>query len=215
MGSLAGCQTTLNVQDLKSADCFFPDTPEIEAPQWVCGITPEGVEISATGYAKKNIAGFSIMNDMSRNDARINLGRQFEVNVKSLVKTVVTANTESGDEAVSENVKEYFEITNFKAPTSLTKVESNGRELSTKPEDISDIIKKLKSISHHDRAGFHTEHLEKGEYDHPENHIHLEKGNQLTFPEYFNAWINGRGVWPQLYTKVVVEVVGLLRLLRR
>ncbi len=95
--------------------------------------------------------------------------------------------------SVKFDVKEYFEITNFKAPTSLTKVESNGRELSTKPEDISDVIKKLKSISHHDRAGFHTEHLEKGEYDHPENHIHLEKGNQLTFPEYFNSWDKWKG----------------------
>lgn len=129
VGSLAACQSTSNVQDLKSAACYFPDAPESEAPQWVCGITPEGIEISATGYAKKNIAGLSVMNDISRNDARVNLGRQFDVNVKSLVKTVVTANTESGNEAVSENVKEYFEkVTKSISSTTL----SNSRIITSK-----------------------------------------------------------------------------------
>jgi len=121
VGSLAACQTTSNVQELKSASCSFPDAPEAEAPQWVCGITPDGIEISATGYAKKNIAGLSVMNDLSKNDARVQLGRQFEVNVKSLVKTVVTANTDTGNEGVSENVKEYFEkIAKSISSTTLT-----------------------------------------------------------------------------------------------
>ena len=129
VGSLTGCQTTSSVQDLKSAACFFPDFPEAEAPQWVCGITPEGVEISATGYAKKNIAGLSVMNDISRNDARVNLGRQFEANVKSLIKTAVTTTSETESEGVSENVTEYFEKT---AKSIASTTLSNSRILTTK-----------------------------------------------------------------------------------
>jgi len=127
-GSLSACQTTSDVQDLKSADCFFPDAPGNEAPQWVCGITPEGLEISATGYAKKNLAGLSVMNDISRNDARVNLGRQFEVNVKSLIKQVVVAKTTTESEGVSENVEEYFEkVAKSISSTTLT----NSRIAST------------------------------------------------------------------------------------
>ncbi|WP_372882265.1 hypothetical protein [Psychromonas sp.] len=130
IGSLAACQTTSNVQEIKSAACFFPDAPEKEAPKWICGITPDGVEISATGYSKKNIAGLSVMNNIARNDARVNLGRQFEVNVKSLVKSAMVANTvsESETEGASENVNEYFEtVTKSISSTTLT----NSRILST------------------------------------------------------------------------------------
>lgn len=128
VGSLTACQTTSTVQDINSTACFFPDATEQEAPQWVCGITPEGLELSATGYAKKNVAGLSVMNDISRNDARVNLGQQFEVNVKSLVKTLVVATTDSENEAVSENVKEYFEkVTKSISSTVLT----NSRVITT------------------------------------------------------------------------------------
>lgn len=129
-GSLAACQTTSDVQSLKSAVCFFPDAPGKKAPKWVCGITPDGVEISATGYAQKNIAGLSVMNNIATNNARINLGRQFEVNVKSLVKSAVVAKADSDSESgkVSENVNEYFEkVTKSISTTTL----SNSRILST------------------------------------------------------------------------------------
>lgn len=128
-GSLSACQTTSDVQDLKSADCFYPDAPGSEAPKWICGITPEGLEISATGYAKKNVAGLSVMNDISRNDARVNLGRQFEVNVKSLIKTAMVAETITESDTASENVEEYFEkVAKSISSTTLT----NSRIVSTR-----------------------------------------------------------------------------------
>jgi transcription termination factor NusB len=127
-GALSACQTTSDLQDIKSADCFFPDAPASVAPQWVCGITSKGLEISATGYAKKNLAGLSVMNDISRNDARINLGRQFEVNVKSLIKQALVAKTTTENEGGSENVEEYFEkVVKSISSTTLT----NSRIVST------------------------------------------------------------------------------------
>lgn len=129
LSAITGCQTTSSVQDLQSMDCFFPDAPETQAPQWVCGVTPEGVAISSTGFAKKNIAGLSVMNDMSTTDARSNLGRQFEVSVQSIIKTAVTSNTNTSDQEATENVKEYFEkITKNVSSTTL----NNSRIMSRK-----------------------------------------------------------------------------------
>lgn len=117
---LTGCQSTSSVNDIQSLACFYPDAPKEEAPQWICGVTPTGLEISATGYAKKNVAGASIMNDISVNDARVNLGRQFEVNVQSILKTAATSSTNTTTEAVSENVNEYFEnVTKSVSSTTL------------------------------------------------------------------------------------------------
>ncbi|MBB1273372.1 MULTISPECIES: LPP20 family lipoprotein [Psychromonas] len=117
---LTACQSTSSVNDVQSLACFYPDAPKEEAPQWVCGVTPTGLEISATGYAKKNVAGASIMNDISINDARVNLGRQFEVNVQSILKTASTSSTNTTTEGVSENVDEYFEnVTKSISSTTL------------------------------------------------------------------------------------------------
>ena len=117
---LTACQSTSSVNDVQSLACFYPDAPKEEAPQWVCGVTPTGLEISATGYAKINVAGASIMNDISINDARVNLGRQFEVNVQSILKTASTSSTNTTTEGVSENVDEYFEnVTKSISSTTL------------------------------------------------------------------------------------------------
>jgi hypothetical protein len=120
LGAITACQTTSNVQEIQSTACFFPDAPKTEAPQWVCGVTPEDMAISSTGFAKKNIAGLSVMNDMSTTDARSNLGRQFEVSVQSIIKTAVTSETNTADQESTENVKEYFEkITKNVSSTTL------------------------------------------------------------------------------------------------
>ena len=60
------------------------------------------------------------MNDISINDARVNLGRQFEVNVQSILKTASTSSTNTTTEGVSENVDEYFEnVTKTISSTTL------------------------------------------------------------------------------------------------
>ncbi|WP_354624107.1 LPP20 family lipoprotein [Psychromonas sp. MME2] len=128
VGLLSACQSTSNVEDLQSMACFYPDAPKEEAPKWVCGITPQGLEISATGFAKKNVAGTSIMSDISVNDARVNLARQFEVNVQSIIKTATTSNTDSSNEAINENVNEYFE----KVTKSISSTVLNNSRIITK-----------------------------------------------------------------------------------
>lgn len=133
VSAITGCQTTSNVKDIQSMACFFPDAPENEAPQWVCGITPEGLAISSTGYAKKNVAGLSVMNDISTSDARVNLGRQFEVSVQSIIKTAVTSDTSTTDQETSENVKEYFEkVTKNVSSTTLSNSRIIARKASPK-----------------------------------------------------------------------------------
>jgi len=117
---LSGCQSTSTEQDELSLACFYPDAPTEKAPQWVCGVTPQELEISATGYAKKNVAGASIMNDVSLNDARVSLGRQFEINVQSIIKSASTSSTNTTTLGVSENVDEYFEnVTKSISSTTL------------------------------------------------------------------------------------------------
>lgn len=142
---LVGCQSTPPEpkNEIDEMACYFPDAPKEVAPKWVCGITPSTLEISATGYAKKNVAGLSVMNDIALTDARVNLGTQFQVSVQSIVKTALTsevktskaegsAGTEGATEEdktlvaadqqqVNENVTEYFEkITKNISSTVLT-----------------------------------------------------------------------------------------------
>lgn len=131
LGTIAGCQTTApreNINEINSMACFYPDAPETQAPNWVCGVTPDGLAISATGYAKKNAAGLSVMNDISVTDARVNLARQFEVTVQSIIKTVTTAETTTSDISASDNVREYFE----KITKSISSATLNNSRIMTK-----------------------------------------------------------------------------------
>jgi len=132
---LAGCQSTAPIAEPKNEinemACYYPDAPAEIAPKWICGITPSHLAISSTGYAKKNVAGLSVMNDIALTDARVNLGTQFKVSVQSIVKTALVSevktsnatgsagtedrNTEettsvaADQQQVNENVTEYFE----------------------------------------------------------------------------------------------------------
>ena len=155
MATLAACQSTAPTSEPKNEiddmACYFPDAPSEVAPKWICGITPSTLEISATGYAKKSVAGLTVMRDKSLADARVNLGTQFEVSVKSLVKTAITSETKTSSgtgssatenktttettavgasqEQVTDEVTEYFEkITKNISSTTLT----NSRVIATK-----------------------------------------------------------------------------------
>lgn len=131
LGTLVGCQTTApkgSVTEINSMACFYPDAPDTQAPKWVCGVTPEGLAISATGYAKKNAAGLSVMSDISLSDARVNLARQFEVKVQSIIKTATTAESTTSDISASDNVREYFE----KITKSISSVTLKNSKIMTK-----------------------------------------------------------------------------------
>ena len=57
------------------ADCTYPDAPDQVAPGWICDEPVAGVELSATGYAKKSAAGHSFMKQMAMADARMQLAQ--------------------------------------------------------------------------------------------------------------------------------------------
>jgi len=128
LGLLAGCASNDTVQNVQQIDCFYPDAPTVAAPRWVCDVMPEGIEMGAVGYAKKSVAGLSIMRDVATNDARARLAQQFESNVNTLFKQATTANINSTTENVSEQVSEYFESVT-KNVTSRTL--SNSRVIVT------------------------------------------------------------------------------------
>ena len=150
---LAGCQSipTEPKNEIDELACYYPDAPQQIAPKWVCGRTPNSLEISATGYAKKNVAGLSVMNDIALTDARVNLGTQFQISVQSIVKIALTAETKTTSaegsagtksnnsdqktlvgaeqQQINEKVTEYFEkITKNISSTVLT----NSREIVRK-----------------------------------------------------------------------------------
>ncbi len=126
--ALAGCKSTDTVQTVQDIECFYPDAPTSKAPKWVCDITPNGIELGAVGYAKKSIAGLSIMRDVAVNDARAKLAQQFETSVQSVFKQAIKASTVSTTESVNENVNEYFESV---TKNVTSRVLSNSRVIVT------------------------------------------------------------------------------------
>lgn len=128
LGMLAGCQSSDTVKAVQQIDCFYPDSPASAAPRWVCDVMPEGIEMGAVGYAKKSVAGLSIMRDVATNDARSRLAQQFESNVNTIFKQATQANIVSTTESASEEVNEYFESVT-KNMTSRTL--SNSRVIVT------------------------------------------------------------------------------------
>jgi len=112
---LSGCQST-SVDDLQSMDCYYPDapainSPEIEAPQWVCGlVTPKGLAVSSVGYAKKSLGGLSIMNNISATNARAELARIFKTTAQSQISNALTANV-TNSSVESESTETATQIT--------------------------------------------------------------------------------------------------------
>jgi hypothetical protein len=134
IAALSACQSTPSEETTQKTDlndfstpCMYPDEPTVEAPRrWICGEIPASLEISATGYAKKSIAGMSVMAPKSEADARTKLGQAFESQVSSVVKNAVTSSlasskveaeggspisdeTSAVESKTNEQVTEYFE----------------------------------------------------------------------------------------------------------
>ncbi|MCW8331914.1 LPP20 family lipoprotein [Photobacterium sp. SDRW27] len=129
--ALTGCQSTSSVgNDINQMACYFPDdlAQEHQAPQWVCGTMPQGVEIGGIGYAKKSAAGLSVMRTVAVNNARKDLAQQFETNVNTMFKQAMDSTITSTGEAVSEKVNEHFEsVTKNMTSRSL----ANSRVIAT------------------------------------------------------------------------------------
>ncbi len=109
--ALTACSNTQTVEQAqKYAPCTFPDSPTVEAPAWICDIMPKDLAAGATGYAKKSVAGMSVMRSVAINDARVQLASQFQTDVNNMFKRVIEASTNTTTEAgADENVLDTVE----------------------------------------------------------------------------------------------------------
>ena len=108
---LSGCASTPPPQVV--ADCTFPDSPEVAAPDWVCGMPVVGIEVSAVGSFRKIGAGNQFQKTQATAAARNQLASQMKVHVKRLVKNYAETTGVGDDEtvdAVSSDVSK--QITN-------------------------------------------------------------------------------------------------------
>lgn len=67
-------------------ECVFPDSPDVEAPGWVCDFPVDGVEVSATGSAEFSGAGHDFMKQMAATSARVQLAQRMRVQVQNMIK---------------------------------------------------------------------------------------------------------------------------------
>lgn len=108
--ALAGCNSTQTVEQAQQfAQCTFPDAPTTEAPAWICDVMPTDLEAGAMGYAKKSIAGMSVMRKVAINEARVQLAAQFQTDVNNMFKQAVQSSVNTSNEGAVENVVETFE----------------------------------------------------------------------------------------------------------
>jgi len=92
---LAGCSSAIKV-----ADCTFPDTPSASAPNWVCDMPAEGVEVSAVGSYRPTKAGVQFQKTQATASARNRLAASMKVYVKQLVKNYTEVTGVGDDETV-------------------------------------------------------------------------------------------------------------------
>lgn len=112
VGALAalvvGCSSTDTVEGVQSfAQCTFPDSPQVEAPAWICDVMPKDIAIGAQGYAKKSVAGMSVMKKVAINNARAAMASTFETDVSNMFRQALSGKTntttaDGSDEAVVE-----------------------------------------------------------------------------------------------------------------
>ena len=84
------------------ADCTYPDAPDQVAPAWICDEPVAGVELSATGYAKKSSAGHSFMKQMATADARVQLAQTFKSHVSNMIKQYAETTGAADSETVDQ-----------------------------------------------------------------------------------------------------------------
>ena len=66
------CLTMLFIQK-EQPSCTYPDSPDLEAPAWLCNSSLEGVELAEVGSFRQTKAGVQFQKDQAIADARIKL----------------------------------------------------------------------------------------------------------------------------------------------
>lgn len=92
--ALTGC-----ISDKTSIDygeCNYPDSPNEEAPGWVCSQQVESIEIQSVGYSKKLASGPGMMTDVAVTEARSRLAGEFSTQVNSRLSRLTEDSTIDG-----------------------------------------------------------------------------------------------------------------------
>lgn len=102
---LAACSSSPTIEDVQQTKCSYPDSPDTEAPLWVCDVMPSDLPVGATGYAKKSIGGFGIMRKTAIADARANLAAQLEAKITDnyIKNKTILSNNEKSSTQLQEN----------------------------------------------------------------------------------------------------------------
>ncbi|SDI59917.1 LPP20 lipoprotein [Ferrimonas sediminum] len=93
---MAGCTSTPEPMTLA---CTFPDSPQVEAPSWICDEGVDNYALTAVGYAKKSAAGIGFMKDVAASEARVQLSKTFQSRVSAkLNDAAVASNVDASGE---------------------------------------------------------------------------------------------------------------------
>lgn len=120
---LAGCKSDDTIEGVQQfTQCTYPDSPQVEAPAWICDVMPKDLAIGAQGYAKKSVAGMSVMKKVAVNNARSALTSSFETDVSNMFRQAMTAKTTTSTaNGANEDVAEAFDdVTKTFAQANLT-----------------------------------------------------------------------------------------------
>ncbi len=102
---LAACETNppKEAPKAKVADCTFPSSPDVAAPDWVCTGSAEGVEVSAVGSEKIVSGETDFAQTMAIASARLKLAGQMKTHVTGMVKKYMET-TGAGNSATVDKV---------------------------------------------------------------------------------------------------------------
>ncbi|PMN70272.1 LPP20 family lipoprotein [Enterovibrio norvegicus] len=120
---LSACSNNQTVEQSQNfAACTFPDSPQDDAPGWICDVMPSDIAAASTGYAKQSAAGMGIMRKVAVNDARVALASQFQTDVNNMFRQAVESTVQTdATTGTTESVMEVFEsVTKNVVSRSLT-----------------------------------------------------------------------------------------------
>lgn len=92
---LSACSSQTTSVDY--GECYYPDSPDTEAPGWVCGQPVQDLEAQAVGYSRKMASGSGMMTDVAAAEARSRLSNYFETDVNSRLSRLTTDKAIDGE----------------------------------------------------------------------------------------------------------------------
>lgn len=122
---LAGCMGTQTAK-LAYESCAYPNSPESQAPQWVCDMPVKGVEVQAYGFAKKMAAGPGFMKDVATSEARSRLAQAFATDVKTKLERLSKDQDSNGEVTTLDVSERVYKVAAAMTLTNSRIIQSNS-----------------------------------------------------------------------------------------